>query len=182
MNAYQFRGRRHEVLSKSEIQVRNVQCGQSLTTSAATRLWVALAALLFTTAAAHSQNYTLDFLSTEGGGGTSTSGVYTVSSNVGEAVAAAPEDGSFSVSIGFWSISAAVSPPFLFATSVGGGVTVKWAKPASGFLLEEGATLAPPPGTPWTPVPVENYQTNATHIFLIVPATAGNKFYRLRKP
>jgi hypothetical protein len=59
-------------------------------------------------------------------------------------------------------------------------VIVSWPLPATGFLLDETATLTGAPA-PWMQVAFP-YQTNSTHISITVPMPAGNKFYRLRKP
>lgn len=179
MRAYLIRRSRPEAHFHTEDRV---QSSLDLAAAAATVVRAALAALLFAAATAHAQTYTLDFFSIEGGGGTSTSGAYTVSSTVGQSDAAVRDGLPFSVSTGFWSVSAAVNSPFLIVTHAGGSVTVQWIKPATDFLLEESATLAPTPGTAWMQVPVENYQTNATHVFLTIPAAAASRFYHLRKP
>jgi len=61
-------------------------------------------------------------------------------------------------------------------------VRVYWPLPATGFVLDDTTALAAPPAAiSWTQV-VSGYQTNATHIFITVPAPMGHKFYRLRKP
>jgi hypothetical protein len=60
----------------------------------------------------------------------------------------------------------------------GGSVIVSWPKAATDFVLDENPALA----SAWTQVPPETYQTNATSIFITLPSSTGNKFYRLRKP
>jgi hypothetical protein len=72
--------------------------------------------------------------------------------------------------------------PLLSVERLGGNVRVFWPLPATGFLLDQTTALASPPAAiVWTQVPFP-YSTNTTHISLTVPAPAGNKFYRLRKP
>jgi len=49
------------------------------------------------------------------------------------------------------------------------------------FVLDEANVLNASPMIGWTQVPFP-YQTNATHVSVTLPLTAGSKFYRLRKP
>lgn len=70
--------------------------------------------------------------------------------------------------------------PRLSIGQAGGAVTVSWSLPATGWVLEQTATLTGAT-IPWSPVPAAQYQTNATHISITVPAPVGNRFYRLRK-
>jgi hypothetical protein len=58
--------------------------------------------------------------------------------------------------------------------------TVSWPLSATGFVLDQTTTLSGLP-IPWTTVSPP-YASNATHYFITVPAPAGNRFYRLRKP
>ena len=60
-------------------------------------------------------------------------------------------------------------------------VRISWPVAAADFVLDEANDLSAPPMIGWTPVPFP-YQTNATHVSITPPLTAGNKFYRLRKP
>jgi hypothetical protein len=81
---------------------------------------------------------------------------------------------------GFWGVIQTPGAPFLHVTHTNGQLAVYWEKPATGFVLDQTATLTGTPAIPWTQVPFP-YQTNATHIFVTVPSPVGNKFYRLRK-
>ena len=73
-------------------------------------------------------------------------------------------------------------PKLQVALTAQGKVRVSWPAPASGWVLEEtGAVLGS--GTPWTQVPVNEYQTNGTEIFIeVAPQTLTTTFYRLRHP
>jgi len=129
------------------------------------------------------QNYAIDWFTVDGGGGTSTGGVYSLSGTIGQPDAGKMAGGNYALDGGFWGIVLAIQTPgapFLSITRSNTSVIVSWLKPAAGFVLDETPTLtgAPPP---WM-LTSSSYQTNATHVFITVPAPAGNKFYRLRKP
>ena len=145
--------------------------------------FLVLAALTTRTSA---QSNTISKFALAGGGGTSTGGVYAVSGTIGQADASGPSGGgSYTLVGGFWALPGAVQTPGAPLLSVeqlaGNNVRVYWPLPATGFVLDQAASLVSPPATnAWNQVAFP-YQTNATHISITAPA-AGNKFYRLRKP
>ena len=57
-------------------------------------------------------------------------------------------------------------------------MTVSWPKTPDSFVLDETVALT----LPWSPVAPAVYQSDATKFFVTLPAPAGNRFYRLRKP
>ncbi len=122
-----------------------------------------------------------------GGGATtpSTGGVYAVSGTIGQPNAiGALAGGPYAVSGGFWpSLVQTPGAPLLSAQSLAGGnVRISWPVSAASFVLEQTVTLTNAPVTNiWSQVPFP-YATNATEISITVPVSAGNKFYRLRKP
>ena len=69
-------------------------------------LWAALCA-----SAAWAADYSLDWSTLDGGGGTSTGGVYSVSGTIGQPDAGAMSGGSFTLVGGFWGIVAALQTP-----------------------------------------------------------------------
>jgi hypothetical protein len=69
--------------------------------------------------------------------------------------------------------------PFLYVTNSGGTVIVSWEK-RDGFVLDQTTALAASTVS-WSQVAFP-YQTNATQIYITVPAPSGTRFYRLRKP
>ena len=145
-----------------------------------------LAALLLLTPAlvASAQNYTLDWYSMDGGGGSSAGGAYAVHGTIGQPDASpAMTGGNFSLTSGFWSIVAAIQTPGAPTLSVAltnGLVRVAWPRPAPDWVLEVTSTLtgASPPWTEISPP----YQSTVTHFYLIAPPANGQTFYRLRKP
>jgi len=126
----------------------------------------------------------VDWFTIDGGGGTSTGGVFTVSGTIGQPDASAQPltGGNFSLMGGFWSLSAVQTPgaPLLTITlnpqlSM---VTVSWPSASPGFTLQQNADLNT---TNWTPAP-QVASDNGTNKFIIVNPPAGNRFYRLFKP
>jgi hypothetical protein len=131
---------------------------------------------------AHAQ-YSIDWFTLGGGGGTSTGGVYSVQGTIGQADAGQLSGGQYALSGGFWSIVAAIQTPGAPTLSVvltNGLVRVSWPQPAPNWVLEQTSTLT---GTPplWTGIGPP-YQTNTTHHYLTVPSAQGHTFYRLKKP
>ncbi len=133
------------------------------------------------------QNYSINWFTIDGGGGTSTGGVLTVRGTIGQPDASsALTNGATSLAGGFWpgagfGLVQTPDAPLLAAELLGGNVRIAWPLPAIGFVLDQTAALATPPATSaWSQVSFP-YQTNATHISITVPSPASNRIYRLRK-
>src|SRR2546427_2022735 len=143
-----------------------------------------IAFLLLITCAVHAQNFAIDWFTIDGGGGTSTGGVYTVSGTIGQPDAGRTmSGGSYTLVGGFWSIVAAIQTPGAPLLTVtrnpaNGAVTVSWPTPADGWVLDQtSAMTSPPAAISWSQVAFP-YQTNATTISITVPSPTGNRFYR----
>lgn len=132
-----------------------------------------------------SAQFSLDWWTADGGGGTSTGGVYSVTGTIGQPDAGTMSGGNFTLTGGFWSLIAAVQTPgapyltvFRTATNT---VVVSWPLTgAEGWLLQATNALPSLP-TPW-PVIAPPYQTNGPNVQFVEPLPVGNKFYRLHKP
>jgi hypothetical protein len=129
-------------------------------------------------ATVHGQNYAIDWFTIDGGGGTSTGGVYSVSGTMGQHDAGGPmTNGQYSVTGGFWVLPTAVqvtNAPMLTIVPAGAGqATISWTPATPGFVLQETWVLSP---ANWT-----NSPSGATNP-VVVPATLPTKFYRLFKP
>jgi hypothetical protein len=138
------------------------------------------AAAVFLTTSARAQQYSIDWHTIDGGGGTSTGGVYSVSGTIGQPDAGELSGGNYTIDGGFWGIIAAVqSPgsPLLSIERQGTGVRVFWLKPATGFVLDQSLTVT----GAWSQVSFP-YATNATDVSITVTSPVENKFYRLRSP
>ena len=131
---------------------------------------------------AHAQNYSIDWFTIDGGGGTSSGGPYSISGTIGQPDAGRMTGAGFSLDGGFWGFVGAVQTvgsPLLRTERVGASVRIFWPLPAAGFSLEQSGAVDGGPAS-WQATGIQ-YQTNATHISVTVPAPMGNKFYRLKK-
>ncbi len=144
---------------------------------------LALAALVFGVAApASAQSYSIDWFTIDGGGGTSTGGVYSVSGTIGQPDAGHMSGGNFTIDGGFWGVIAAVQTPGapllrLFMTSTN-TVVVAWPAPSTGFSLQQNADLNT---AVWGGV-TNTVNAVGSENQIIVAPPVGNRFYRLKNP
>ena len=123
--------------------------------------------------------YAVTWSTLDGGGGTSTGGVYSVSGTIGQPDAGGPMNGgNFSLTGGFWALPQAVQTPgapTLYITNAVPGWAALWWTPATGtnWVLQERLSLT---SGAWS-----NSPSGATNP-VTVPATLPTKFYRLFKP
>src|SRR5437667_8561580 len=142
-----------------------------------------LTSLLSLPAVAFTQNYSIDWFTIDGGGGTSTGGVYQVSGTVGQPDARPTmSGGNYSVDGGFWSIIAAVQTPGAPSLSITltstNTVLLSWPSPSTGFALQQNTnSLA---SVNWSNVSA-TIQDNGTIKYIIVNPSSANRFYRLLK-
>jgi hypothetical protein len=126
---------------------------------------------------ANSQTYSIGWSTIDGGGGTSTGGVYAVSGTIGQPDAGSMSGGQFTLQGGFWALPVAVqdtnAPALLIVPDVPGKARVSWSPATPGFVLQESLSLSP---ASWTNAP-----SGATNP-VVVPAVLPTKFYRLSKP
>jgi hypothetical protein len=144
-----------------------------------------LSTLNFQPSTASAQPYSIDWSTIDGGGGTSTGGVYSVTGTIGQPDAGAMSGGNYTLQGGFWGIIAAVQTagaPWLTITlnSQLSTINLSWPSPADGWTLEYATVLTSGTGQ-WTQIPPP-YQTNVTNLYFTEPQPAGNRFYRLHKP
>jgi len=141
-----------------------------------------LAGLLLLPVAGHTQSYSIDWFTVDGGGGTSTGGVYSVSGTIGQPDAGATmSGGNYSVDGGFWSFAAVVQTPgaplLSIRVTAPNTVVVSWPSPSTGFLLQTNNNLVT--GN-WN-----NYDgtvgDNGTVKSVTNSPPAGNLFFRLKK-
>ncbi|MEO6036065.1 MAG: hypothetical protein ABIQ35_12490 [Verrucomicrobiota bacterium] len=130
----------------------------------------------------NAQTFSIDWYTIDGGGGTSTGGVYAVSGTIGQPDAGTMSGGNFTVNGGFWGIIGAVQnpgAPVLTVTRSNSFAIVSWPDTATGFRLEDNSGLSLTNG--WGTAP-QTRSTNGGNISVTVPATTGNSFYRLKNP
>ncbi|TAK93957.1 MAG: hypothetical protein EPO07_17450 [Verrucomicrobia bacterium] len=132
----------------------------------------------------HAQSYALDWSTIDGGGGTSSGGVYSVSGTIGQPDASITpmSGGSFSITGGFWSLLSAVQTPgaplLTITLTTTNTALVSWAYPSTGFSLQQNTNLST---TNWI-VPAQTVTNNGTINFIIINPPTGNRFYRLKSP
>jgi hypothetical protein len=144
---------------------------------------IAFAALLLIRLAASAQTYSLDWSTEDGGAGTSTGGVYTVSGTIGQHDAGGPmTGGTYTLQGGFWSVIAAVQtpgPPLLTITHSGNSVIVSWPVSPARFTLQQNSNLANAAG--WSTYG-GTVSTNNGANSITLTSPVGNLFLRLHHP
>ena len=141
------------------------------------RLYFLLIALVGMGQLALAQPYSIDWSTIDGGGGTSTGGVFAISGTIGQPDAgAALTGGDYSLVSGFWSLQAiqTAGAPLLSIEPAGAGMaTISWSPDTPGWILQETPSFTP---TNW--MNSASVSTNP----VTVPAAGESKFYRLHKP
>ena len=138
---------------------------------------------LFLVALGHAAlaQYSIDWSTLDGGGGTSTGGVYAVSGTIGQPDAGGPmTNGQYSVTGGFWSFMAVQTPGAPRLTIQGtttNAVLVTWPSPSLGYALQQNSDLNTTNWLAVIPAPEDNGTTKTVSI---TPAS-GRKFFRLMK-
>ena len=136
-----------------------------------------LAGLVFVSTV-HAQQFSIDWSTIDGGGGTSTGGVYSVRGTIGQPDVGVPmTNGQYSVTGGFWALPTAIqvvgAPTLTIVPVPQAHATISWSPKTPGFVLQERLSLSP---TNWV-----NSASGSTNP-IVVPATLPTKFYRLFKP
>ncbi len=142
-----------------------------------------LAAWLWTFTAS-AQSYSIDWFTIDGGGGTSTGGVYSVSGTIGQPDAGPTmTGGNYSVDGGFWGLIAAVQTPgaplLSIARTTTNTVAVFWPSPSTGFTLQQNTNSVS--SVNWSNVVTTPSDDGTTRTVIVNPPT-GSRFYRLFKP
>src|SRR6266704_1784355 len=131
---------------------------------------------------ARAQNYSIDWFTIDGGGGTSTGGVYSVSGTIGQPDAGHMSGGNYTIDGGFWGIIAAIqtpgSPLLRVVLSSTNTVVVAWPAPSTGFSLQQNPTVGT---TNWSGVTNGVFVVGSENQVIISPPV-GNRFYRLNHP
>lgn len=132
---------------------------------------------------ARAQSYSLDWFTIDGGGGTSTGGVYTVSGTIGQPDAGKMSGGNYSVDGGFWAIIAALQTPgaplLSIVRTTTNTVAVCWPSSSAGWTLQQNTNSVS--SVAWSNVVTAPGDDGTTKTVIVNPPT-GNRFYRLFKP
>jgi hypothetical protein len=131
--------------------------------------------VLFAATVLFAQNYSINWYTIDGGGGTSTGTVYSVSGTIGQPDAGGPlTNGQFSLTGGFWALPTAIqtpeTPTLTIVPATPGNASISWSPDTPGYILQETWSLDP---ANWTNSP--SGSTNP----VVVPAVPPAKFYRL---
>jgi hypothetical protein len=122
--------------------------------------------------------YSIDWHTIDGGGGTSTNGQYAVSGTIGQHDAGPTmTNGQYSLVGGFWALPEAVqvegAPTLTIVPATPGNATISWTPASTNWVLQENLNLAT---TNWVNSP------SGINNPVVVPAPPPKKFYRLFKP
>jgi hypothetical protein len=116
------------------------------------------------------------------GGGTSSDGSFSMTGTIGQPDPGNMSGDSYSVEGGFWSVVQVVQTegaPRLGISRSGLNVVLFWPVTATGFVLEQNSSLVQT--TAWSGVSQNVVTNNGTNYVTITPS-AGNNFFRLKKP
>ena len=131
---------------------------------------------------ASAQSYSIDWFTIDGGGGTSTGGVYSVTGTIGQPDAGHMSGGNYTLDGGFWGILAAIqlpgAPLLRVQRTATNTVLIAWPSPSTGFSLQQNADLS---GSIWTSVTNTPAVVNGENQIIIAPPV-GNRYYRLKNP
>jgi hypothetical protein len=137
-----------------------------------------LSALCF---CASGQTYSIDWSTIDGGGGTSTGGVYSVSGTIGQPDAGTMSGGNYTLQGGFWGIIAAVQTPgaplLSIARTTTNTVAVTWPSPSTGWTLQANTNSVS--SVNWSNI-ASGIQDDGTTKTLLANPPTGNRFYRLK--
>jgi hypothetical protein len=132
---------------------------------------------------ARGQSYSMNWFTIDGGGGASTGGVYAVSGTLGQPDAGGPiSGGNYSLTGGFWSLSAAVQTldaPWLWVARTSSNTVCVWWPVSNSSWQLQSTTALTGPTTVWT---ATAYTTNGANCVYIEAPPSGSKFYRLKQP
>ena len=139
------------------------------------RLWLALCLFLLPSAfclRAWGQ-YSIDWSTVDGGGGTSTGGEYSVSGTLGQPESGGMSGGGFTLEGGFWPgviVPSTGEAPTLFIQAAGDSVIISWSPVSADFALETTGDLTSPT---WVPAPAGNP--------VEIPLVYARQFFRLQE-
>ncbi len=131
-----------------------------------------------------SAQYSIDWSTIDGGGGTSTGGTYQVVGTIGQPDAGTMSGGNYTLQGGFWGVIAAVQTPGAPLLSITlnpqlSTLTVSWPSSPAGWTLQQNTNSVV--SVNWSNV-TGGIQDDGTTKTAIVSPPTGNRFYRLFKP
>jgi hypothetical protein len=144
--------------------------------------WLFTICLVLAAMAVQAQNYSIDWYSIDGGGGSSSGSGFSITGTIGQPDASRSSGGNYAVDGGFWGIISAIQAPggpFLrVEISSTNTVLVAWPNPSTGFNLQQNPTLDTNSWASVTNIPLVVGEEK----LVIVTPPAGNRFFRLKSP
>jgi len=140
------------------------------------RLFSVAFLFLMSAAVNHAQTYSIDWFTIDGGGGTSTGGVYSVSGTIGQPDAGTLAGGPYTLRGGFWGALTPIQvegAPLLSIAVATGGALISWDPPTPGWILQYNDDLS---SANW--LNAASGETNP----VVVPNLPAFRFFRLHKP
>jgi hypothetical protein len=123
--------------------------------------------------------YSIDWFTVDGGGGTSSGGVYEITGTIGQPDAGRVTAGNYGIEGGFWSdLEAAPEPPtpgLTIELVSPSSALVWWPAPSTGFVLQQNTNLTT---TNWVAVTNPPVEANGEKQVTVSPL-AGTRYYRL---
>ena len=132
---------------------------------------------------ASGQSYSIDWSTIDGGGGTSTGGVYAVSGTIGQPDAGNLTGGSYTVIGGFWSVIQQDRVRLKLKRRAN-SLVLSWPVDQNGFVVQSATQLAPAVAN-WSTFPGTPIQVGDEFELIIGPVNTPPdpiRFFRLHKP
>ena len=127
--------------------------------------------------------YSIDWYTIDGGGGTSTGGVYSITGTIGQPDAGRLEGGTYVIGGGFWGIFQTIGAPKLKIQQSGANIIVSWPASSTGYKLQQAIALANAPA--WTDVvspPAPPTVVAGADNTVTYSSPSGNRYFRLVHP
>ena len=139
--------------------------------------WAALLLLVCNPAFAQ---YSIDWFTVDGGGGTTSVGVFEISGTIGQPDAGSLIAGGYVIEGGLWGDLETVpepGPPGLAIAGVFHGIVmISWPAPSTGYVLQVNTDLTT---TNWLMVTNPPIVANGEMVITVSPS-GGNRYYRLK--
>ncbi|MEI7938568.1 MAG: hypothetical protein WCK27_17930 [Verrucomicrobiota bacterium] len=121
--------------------------------------------------------YSIDWFTVDGGGGTTSDGVYEITGTIGQPDAGSVIAGNYVIEGGFWSDLEPVpgAPDLTIERMSPSSVLLAWPAPSNGFMLQQNTNLTT---TNWVAVTNPPVVVNGEKQVTVSPLV-GNRYYRL---
>jgi len=166
-------------------RLSSTESARGLAQSKTWRLALAFCLLISTFClCASAQDYTNKWFTVNGGGRSSTGGVYTITGTAGQPDAGVMRQGEYTVNGGFWGLIAVVqtpgAPPLTIRGAGSNSVLVCWPYPSESYGLQQCTNLTTANWAADASVPA--HVGNEWQVTVSPPVGKKSVFYRLQKP